>query len=341
MVSWDSIEGEETYYCRGRPRPHYRGYIHLSSALASPLWGAYQLSLCHSAEMVAATVLSLFGTIWLFSCSGMYHTCKHSIAQEQLISKFDFIGIFMQIGFSLLPIYMVLLPRLAAWVVVGSLVLSVLAGTWLTFTDIHVSRHAMTAIYIAQGCLNLVPLATSALAPQAVFAMLQPLEVALLLAAVACYLFGSQVYAYATPQLWPATFGFHELWHLLVVLATACTWSANNSVLARAAASDHDWSGRAEESTYAARCGLWSAAAALAAIVVYAMSCKYGLREVESKRRRRSPSGSASPSRTRRTTATSAGGASPSTGTASRAAEPKVSRTPRSRSPARRARRAS
>ena len=34
-------------------------------------------------------------------------------------------------------------------------------------------------------------------------------------------------------MLWPSTFGFHELWHLLVVVASCCTYSANNSVLKR------------------------------------------------------------------------------------------------------------
>ena len=266
--------------CLGRPRPTYRGKLHLWSALLSPIWWTYQLSLCQTAEMAAAAVLSLFGTSWLFTCSGLYHTRSHTMEQEELISKFDFLGIFMQVGFSLLPVYMVLLPRTAAWLVIGGLILSVAAGTWLTFADVHVTRNTITAIYIAQGCLNLVPMATCLLSTHAVFTMLLPSEMLLLVNAVACYLVGSQVYAYATPQLWPGVFSFHELWHLLVVIASMCTWSCNNSLLARGGVGDVYWSGRAEASTLKARCAMWSAAALLLATSAYAVHWLHSLRGI-------------------------------------------------------------
>jgi predicted membrane channel-forming protein YqfA (hemolysin III family) len=55
----------------------------------------------------------------------------------------------------------------------------------------------------------------------------------MLYGAVLCYLVGSQVFAHAVPKLWPYTFGFHELWHLLVVVASALTYSCNCSLVSR------------------------------------------------------------------------------------------------------------
>ena len=235
MVSWDSADSAEPgLYCLGRPRPLLRGQLHVWSALVSPLWAGYQLLLCTTVDMVLASALSLFGTLWLFYASGSYHTVRRTPDDEMLISKLDFIGIFLQVGFSMLPTYVVLLPRITAWAVVASLALSVLMGAWLTFADVHVSRGFITAVYIAQGSLNIIPLGTTVLYPRSVLDMLLPSEVNLLTAACVCYLIGSQIYAHASPALWPRTFGYHELWHLLVVVASLCTWSVNNSVLCRA-----------------------------------------------------------------------------------------------------------
>ena len=40
------------------------------------------------------------------------------------------------------------------------------------------------------------------------------------------YSVGAIVYALKRPNPWPAVFGFHELFHLFVVLAAACHWVA-------------------------------------------------------------------------------------------------------------------
>jgi hemolysin III len=34
------------------------------------------------------------------------------------------------------------------------------------------------------------------------------------------------IFATGRPNPWPATFGFHEVWHLCVVTAALCHWTA-------------------------------------------------------------------------------------------------------------------
>jgi hemolysin III len=41
-----------------------------------------------------------------------------------------------------------------------------------------------------------------------------------------CYSLGAAVYALKRPDPWPAVFGFHEVFHTLVVLGAACHWVA-------------------------------------------------------------------------------------------------------------------
>ena len=121
--------GEWLFYCESRPKPKLRGVLHAFCAATSPLWVFYQLSLCHGTEAVMAALFPLLSAVGLFSASGMYHRyrCK-SRGGELLLGKFDYIGIFLQVAFSIAPFYVLLLPGSTGRVVILLLFCSVLAG---------------------------------------------------------------------------------------------------------------------------------------------------------------------------------------------------------------------
>jgi len=108
----------------------------------------------------------------------------------------------------------------------------VVAGAWLTLTELTLGRHGMVAVYVAQAGIQLVPLSTTLLSSRPVFASLLPTERWMFGAFAAFYLVGSQVYAHSTPKLWPGSFGYHELWHLLIAASVVLTYAINCSVLA-------------------------------------------------------------------------------------------------------------
>ena len=79
--TWSGLQpwtGEEDYYCLGRPKPLLRGQLHFYSAVLSPVWSGFQLSLCHTAQEVVAVILACIGatamldslsfTNWDFNC---------------------------------------------------------------------------------------------------------------------------------------------------------------------------------------------------------------------------------------------------------------------------------
>ena len=239
-----------------RPKPKYRGVLHTWCALSSPVWCGYQLSLCDAGNTPAAG-LSLFAMAFLFSASAMFHRGRWTLAQERRLMKLDYIGIFLLVAFSVAPCYVQLLPpassypvlgapprppRSIAWPVLtaepphalhaGLLALTVVAGAWLTLAELNLGRHGMVAVYVAQAVVQLVPLSTTLLSNRPVFASLLPAERAMFGVFGACYLVGSQVYAYQAPKLWPSSFGYHELWHLLIAASVVLTYAINCSVLA-------------------------------------------------------------------------------------------------------------
>lgn len=227
----------------------------------------YQLRLCRSADALGAAALSLFGTVWLFAASGSFHRSEWpDVEHEDFAAKarrararaasrveheprplvplraplsaraqLDYVGIFLQVAFSGAPLYVLLDPpkRRTGWLVLGGLAATVAAGALVAFADVEVGRRTITLVYLAQGLTQLLPLGTRAPFGRRLWDALRARERRMLVCMAACYVGGSQLYASAAPALWPATFGFHELWHLLIVVASACTYLVNCSVIRR------------------------------------------------------------------------------------------------------------
>jgi hemolysin III len=231
---WSQRE-ELNYYCRGRLKPSLRGHMHRAAAVTFPLWAGYQLSLCQTTQALASALISLIGTISMLAASACYHTVRwKSTAQEDWMAKVDYVGIFMQVAFSLAPFYTLLLPAEVGWTVLGLLLLAVFGGALLTFFEPQwLGRHALTWVYIVMAGSQLVPLSTRLFSHRSILEQMTPLETTLLVIMGVCYVSGSQAYAFQRPKLWEKTFGFHELWHLLVVIASACTYACNCSIISR------------------------------------------------------------------------------------------------------------
>lgn len=134
-------------------------------------------------------------------------------------------------AFSACPLYAQLLPPAVSHAVLAVLAATVVAGAALTLAEANVGRHALVGIYVVQALVQLVPLGTRLLSERSVLESMLPSELQMLAGMAACYLVGSQVYAHATPALWPDVFGYHELWHLLVAVGSALSYGANCSVL--------------------------------------------------------------------------------------------------------------
>ena len=118
----------------------------------------------------------------------------------------------------------------------GELVVSVLARHRLHL-DALLDDVLEVGAERVQAVLQLVPLSTHFLSQRSVFESMLPAEVWMVGGLMVCYLVGSQVYARSTPELWPDTFGYHELWHLLIAMSVALTYACNCSVLTKCSTS--------------------------------------------------------------------------------------------------------
>lgn len=195
--------------------PVLRGYAHALAVLAAVLAGAHLLQVAHgdTALHVALLVYSA-SVVLLFAASALFHLGAWSARQRAALRRLDHAAICAVIAGGYTPLAV---AALSGW---GRLGLPL--GVWLlsagamAIVTLHpsVSRPARIAVYSG---LMLCALAASI----GLLGRLGRGSVLLLgLSSGLCAL-GGLVYASRRPVLWPRVFGFHELFHLVVIAANA------------------------------------------------------------------------------------------------------------------------
>ena len=228
-------EEADDLYCLGRMRPTWRGLMHRIAFVASPIWASYLLYLAKSNSLVLGVCLFLFSLVGLFGVSSSFHRNEWTVNQERFMGKLDYAFIFCVVGFTAAPSYVALLPDLG-WYVVGLIAATVVAGVFLVFFDCRrtIGRHSLVFVYICQAFLHLLPLFVSLSDGRAtVFEQFTSFERMMLYTMGAMYLVGSQIFAHRWPDPIPSKFGYHEIWHMLILLAASCGYVMNASGLLR------------------------------------------------------------------------------------------------------------
>ena len=86
-------------------------------------------------------------------------------------------------------------------------------------------RYVSYALYIVMGWVAIV-------ATPVLIDSLTVVQFGLIVAGGVAYTVGFPVLIRRRPDPWPATFGYHEVWHLLVVLAAGLHFAAVTDVVA-------------------------------------------------------------------------------------------------------------
>lgn len=207
------------------PRPAWRGKLHAwAFFLAIPAGIALILiadgaAATAGASIYAATLLALFGT------SAAYHRLAHSPRARQFMQRLDHAMIYLLIAGTYVPLCLVALPR--SWgipilAVVGAMAL---IGVVMKLTAFHRIQWVSYSLYPVMGW-------TAVVAAPALVQHLTGAQLALILAGGLAYTAGFPVLLVRRPDPWPTTFGYHEVWHLCVVVAAGLHFAAIVNVVA-------------------------------------------------------------------------------------------------------------
>ena len=125
----------------------------------------------------------------------------------------------MFIAASYTPIAVGLLHGALIWVILVVAWAGAAAGVAFTLAWIDAPRVVVVGSYLALGSVAVIAI------PQLV-GVLGQAPLALLGAGGLLYFAGAIVYATRRPDPWPLTFGFHEVFHVLVITAAAAHYVA-------------------------------------------------------------------------------------------------------------------
>ena len=194
--------------------PAWRGLLHAYAfwcALAAA--GVLLVLAPTGAARLAASVYGI-ALCALFAVSGLYHRWRWDPRWRPLLRRLDHSTIFLFIAASATPLALLVLTGPARIAVLLAVWLGAAAGVAMSVAWIDAPRGLVALSYVLVGC------ASAAAVPQSV-ARLPVAPLVLLGAGSLLYLVGAAVYASRRPDPWPRSFGFHEVFHGLVVAAAA------------------------------------------------------------------------------------------------------------------------
>jgi hemolysin III len=128
--------------------------------------------------------------------------------------RLDHATIFVMIAATYTPVVVVVLDGWMRVAVLTGIWMLTVVGALIVITRMSMPRYALVLLYVTVGWSALVALPAMAV-------RLGPSGMAYILAGGALYSLGAVAYALRRPRLWPSVFGYHEVFHILVIAATA------------------------------------------------------------------------------------------------------------------------
>ena len=198
-------------------KPRMRGWSHGLAAAAALVVSALLLPAAWGTPLrFGAVAIFCLSLVSLYTVSALYHLGTWHGRAETVLLALDHANIYLLIAGSYTPICALVL---SGWtrIAILALVWTIAAlGVLSALLTLHLPRWLLTALYIGMGwCAVLVlPSLVAALGWAAVLT---------LLAGGVIYTLGALVYIFGRPDPVPHIFGFHEIFHLCVVLGSAVT----------------------------------------------------------------------------------------------------------------------
>lgn len=147
----------------------------------------------------------------LFLASASYHFFDLGLSGNKWLRKLDHSAIFLLIAGTYVPSLFHLLG--GAWRVVMLAVVGTIALLGILFKLLlfDTGKKAGTLMYVLMGWIILIP-------GHRMWPVISAESLAWLVGGGVAYTVGAIVYAKRWPDPWPERFGFHEVWHLFVLL---------------------------------------------------------------------------------------------------------------------------
>ena len=204
--------------------PLLRGWLHLACFFLSIPAGVLLILQASAGRAQVGAVIYAVGLTALFGVSAAYHRPRWSPKWRARFKRLDHGTIFVMIAGTYTPLCLVVLGGVVGTVMLVSVWAGAVVGVVLAAVGIAERRFIGASCYVALGWVAV------AAAPTLV-QKLTATQLALVFAGGVLYTVGVVVLGSKRPDPFPRVFGYHEVWHVMVVAAAVCHFIAIQSVI--------------------------------------------------------------------------------------------------------------
>jgi hemolysin III len=203
----------------GGTKPRLRGVSHQWAFFVSLVTGAALVLAAPNGRATAAAAIYAGSVAGLFGASALYHRVNWSTAgARRWMRRLDHSMIFLLIAGTYTPFAVLALDGPLATAILVVVWSAALGGIVLKLVWIDAPKWLVALIYVAIGWVALAAF------PQ-LLSKLGVTATAMVAAGGLLYTAGALVYARRRPDPAPTVFGYHEIFHALVILAAALQYA--------------------------------------------------------------------------------------------------------------------
>lgn len=200
-------------------KPRLRGVFHQWAFFVSIVAGAVLVALAPTGRATLATAIYAVTVAGLFGVSATYHRVNWvSATARRWMRRLDHAMIFCLIAGTYTPFALLVLDGPLATAILVGVWGAALAGILLNVAWIEAPKWVTASVYIALGWVAVFALPDMA-------SKLGVIAIAMIGIGGVLYTAGAVIYALKRPDPVPAVFGYHEIFHVLVIAAAAIQYT--------------------------------------------------------------------------------------------------------------------
>ena len=206
-------------------REPFSAISHFAGAVAA-LFGSCMLLVWGWSTAARGIAFLIYGLslVILFGASGVYHGVTAKPETIEILRKIDHSAIYLLIAGTYTPFCVIAFVGFWRWGFLAIIWSLALAGIVVKVFIIKTPRWLNAGLYVVMGWLCLF-------ATRELLLRLPPESFGWLLAGGILYTLGAVIYTTKKGDFFPGVFGFHELWHLFVLLGATAHFVAVTTLL--------------------------------------------------------------------------------------------------------------
>lgn len=217
-----------THDVHGLLKPKFRGLIHLYGIVPMFIAGGVLLVLAPTTGLKIAVAIYIFGVVGMLASSATYHRAHVTERTRTWLRRLDHAMIGIAVAGTYTPVVVLVLDGPLRATLLSLLWVGAIGNFITSLAFPATPRSVRAAVFVVLGW-------GGAVAMPWIWSNGGVLAFCFVILGAAFYSAGAAVYALRKPNPWPTIFGFHEIFHALVLAAAVSHFVAVALVINNAA----------------------------------------------------------------------------------------------------------